>query len=154
MSFDAKDSQVQGRKLKVQKMSIPLTVSANATPASKVVASDEPSLVFVNVQGITGISTSTGALATGETAPTLASATDSTGVINVLVKVGEPIAKIVSVKLIGRGATSLMISGQALALTTGGATPGQSIVANLTTGVNLASAPIDAALEVEYVVAE
>lgn len=153
MSYDSKDSQVQGRKLKVQKMSIPVAITSNATPASKVVAVDEPSLVFVNVEGIAGITSAKGAIGSAETLPTLATATDSTGVINVLVKTNEPLLKVMSVKLVGRGATQLFKQGEILAFTTGTG-GGTSIVCNITTGVNLASASIDGCLEVEYVVAE
>lgn len=152
MSFDAKNSQVQDRKLKVQRLVIPFTITGNATPASKSIASDEPSLLFLKVEGIDQITEATGALEDGETLPSLASATDSTGVINALVKIGEPLKKVCLVRVVGRDGTQLSRQGQILAFTTGSDNAGQSVVCNITTGVNLTSASIDAALEVEYVV--
>lgn len=154
MSFDAKDSQVLGRQNKVQRLVIPFTITGNATPASKVIASDEPSLLFIKTEGLNQITIAAGALETGETLPSLASATDSTGVINALVKINEPLAKVMSVKVIGRTATALDKQGQILAFTTGSTNSGKSVVCNLTTGVDLGAASIDATLEVEYVVAE
>lgn len=154
MSFEPKDSQVASRALKVQKLSIPIAITGNAIPASKVLASDEPSLVFIKTEGLDQITVAKGALETGETLPTLATATDATGVINVLVKINEPLSKVMSVKLIGRTATALDKQGTVLAFTTGSTNSGKSIVANFTTGVDLAAASIDACLEVEYVVAE
>lgn len=152
MSFDAKKAQVQDRKLKVQRLVIPFAITGNATPASKTIAVDEPSLLFLKVEGINQITTGTGALESGESLPSLASATDSTGVINALVKIGEPLAKVCLVRVVGRGATQLSKQGEILAFTTGSDNAGQSVVCNITTGVNLASASIDAALEVEYIV--
>lgn len=152
MSFDAKNAQVQDRKLKVQRLVIPFTITGNATPASKTIASDEPSLLFLKVEGINQITEAAGALEDGETLPSLASATDSTGVINALVKIGEPLKKVCLVRVVGRDGTQLSRQGQILAFTTGSDNAGQSVVCNITTGVNLASASIDAALEVEYIV--
>ncbi len=154
MSFQPKDSQVMGRANKVQRICIPLTITHHATPASKAIASDEPSLVFVKTEGLNQITEAAGALETGETLPTLATATDSTGVINVLVKIGEPLQKVISVKLTSRGATQMGKQGQVLAFTTVSTNCGKSVVANITTGVDLAAADIDAVLEVEYVIAE
>ncbi len=153
-TFDAKQDLVRGRAQKVQKLSIPLTITANATPASKVVHTDEPSILFVNVEGIVGISTGTGALATGEVPPSLQSATDSTGVINVCVLIGETMVKVMHLELISRdvsAAGGYLKAGEILALSTGTG-GGQSIFANITTGVNLASTGIDACLVVEYIV--
>lgn len=154
MSYQAKDSTVDNRQLKVQRLVIPFTITGNATPASKVIAADEPSLLFFKTEGLDQITVASGALESGEVLPTLATATDSTGVINALVKINEPLAKVMSVKVIGRTATALDKQGTILAFTTGSTNSGKSIVCNLTTAVNLASASIDAALEVEYIVAE
>lgn len=154
MSFDAKDSQVLGRQLKVQRLVIPVAITFNATPANKVVANDEPSVLFIKTEGINQITTGTGALETGETLPSLAAATDTTGVINVFVKISEPLLKVMSIKLIGRNATQLVKTGEVLAFTTGSTNSGKAIVANITSGVNLATTSMDAVLEVEYVVAE
>jgi hypothetical protein len=154
MSFQAKDSGVLSRQNKVQRLVIPFTIASNATPASKVIACDEPALVFIKTEGLNQITIAAGALETGETLPTLAAATDSTGVINVLVKINEPLVKVMSVKIHSRGATQTAKPGEVLAFTTGSTNSGQSVVANITTAVNLASASIDAVLEVEYITAE
>lgn len=154
--FQPKDTQVYGRQLKVQRLSIPFTVTSNATPANKSYTVDEPALVFFNFQGLTGISSSTGAIdSSGETLPTLATATDSTGVFNVLVKTGEQLAKVVDVKIHSRtGQSGITDYCQILAFTTGSSTSGQSIVANITSGVNFSTTSLDACLTVEYIIQE
>lgn len=152
--YQPKDAAVASRQLVVQRLSIPFTVTHNASPASKTMTVDEPSLVFFNFQGITQLSTSTGAIETGEILPTLATATDSTGVFNVLIKIREPLVKVCAVYLIGRGSSSLMLSGQPLAFTTGSTNSGQSIVANIPSGVNLSTTDVDACLCVEYTTVE
>jgi hypothetical protein len=154
MAFQSKDIGVLGRQLKVQELAIPFAITAHATAASKVVVSDEPAIMFLNVEGITGISTATGALASGESAPSLATATDSTGVINLLVKVGEPMAKVVSAVVFSRAvAAGLSKPCNILAFATG-TNAAQSIYLNCTTGVNLSTTSLDGVLIVKYIVDE
>lgn len=158
-SFQAQTPLVLNRQLEVQRLSIPLFITANATPASKTVVVDEPGILFVNVQGITGISVANGALASTETPPSLATATDSTGVINCEILVNEVLGKVMNCYLISRSlnASPLIIPGQILAFSTGAGVSGlvgADIFMNFTTGVNLASANLDACLVVEYVVAQ
>lgn len=154
--FQPKDGQVYSRQLKVQRLQIPFTVTANATASSKTYTVDEPSLVFFNFQGLTGITSGAGAIdSIGETLPSLASATDSTGVFNVLVKINEPLVKVVSVGISGRqGATGITNLCQILAFTTGSVNAGQSIVANVTSGVNFSTTSLDATLTVDYITQE
>jgi hypothetical protein len=96
---------VQGRQLKVQELAIPFTIAGHATPASKTLTSDEPSVLFIQTEGKTQITAAAGALDAGEATPTFsATATDSTGVINLLVKVGEQITKVVSAEVQDRAA--------------------------------------------------
>lgn len=154
--YQPKDSQVYSRQLKVQRLSIPFTVTHNATPASKTSTVDEPGLLFFNFAGITGITSAAGAIdSIGETLPTLATATDSTGVFNVLIKINEPLAKVCSISIKGRaGASGITDFCQILAFTTGSVNAGQSIVANITSGVNFGTTDLDACLQVEYITQE
>jgi hypothetical protein len=151
-SFRANDSLVLDRQLKVQKVSIPFTVTANATPASKAQSTDEPAVLFLRTEGVDGITTTSGALSSGEVMPgSLVSLSDASGNFIALCKVREPLAKIISVNLVGRGATAINKSCQVLALTTGTG-GGQSAVCNVRSGVNLATTDLDAVLEISYVV--
>lgn len=152
MSFQAKDSVCLGRQLKVQKVSIPFVVVANATPASKTASSDEPSMVFLRLEGVDQITEATGALASGETMPSgLVTLADSSGSFVALCKINEALAKVVSVKVVGRtGTAGLLKSCECLGFTS----VGQSVVANVRTGISLATTTLDAVLEIEYVVAE
>jgi len=154
MSYEAKLPLVKNRQDKVQRLSIPLAITGNATPANKVIAADEPTILFVKTEGLNQITTASGALETGETLPTLATATDATGVFNMLIKIGEPLAKVCSVKLVPRGTQNgAIVACEILAFTTGSDNSGQSIVAEVTSGVNFSTpANLDATIEVEYVV--
>lgn len=95
-SFQAKDSQVYGRQLKTQRLTIPLTVTGSATAANVVPASDEPSILFMKTAGVDQI---TPALASGETVTYSTGPTDATGVFNVLLKLNEQVAKVVNATL-------------------------------------------------------
>lgn len=159
VGFYPKTPLVSNRATEVQRLSIPLLITANATPASKTVAVDEPGIVFVNVQGITGISVANGALASTETPPALATATDSTGVINVEWLINEALVKVMNCSLVTRNlnGSSLCIPGQILAFSTGAGVSGLTqadIFANFTTGVNLGTTNLDCCLVVEYIAAE
>jgi len=156
MSYPAQSSLVYGRQLKVQKLSVPFTITANATPALKTRSVDEPALLFLRLEGAgqDDITVAKGALSSGESLPAgLATADDGTGVAVGLMKISEPLAKIVSVKLVSRNATQLMKSCEVLALTTG-TNGGQSIVFNIDSGVDLAAVSMNAVIEVEYIVQE
>lgn len=152
--YQPKDNQVYGRQLKVQRLSIPFKVTHHATAASKVIATDEPSLVFFNFASLTGISTGTGALETGETPPSFATATDSTGVFNVCIKTGEALVKAVNVSIHGRNSEAITNLSTILAFSTGSTNSGQSIFANVTSGINFSTTDLDAVLEVEYITQE
>lgn len=153
VSYQAKDSLVLARQLKVQKLSIPFFITTNATPASKVLSVDEPALLFLAVEGIDQI---TPALDTGDTAPTLATATDTTGIFSVMVKINEVLSKVVSAKITRRNGQEVISLTLPSAPTTGiiAGTNQNKIVLNADSAVNFATTSYDACLEVEYVVAE
>lgn len=152
MSFQAKDSLVLDRQLKVQSVKIPFTITHNATPASKVITTFDPSILFLDTQGLNQITIASGALETGETLPALNTPTDSSGAFAALVKIREPLQDVVSAKLVARDASGLILSCEVLAFTTGSAHAGQSVVLNIRSGVNLSTTDLNCALEVEYVV--
>lgn len=149
MSYIAKQELVQNRQLKVQELAIPLSITGNATPASVVVASDEPGIVFLKTQGVDKI---TAALA-GDTAPTLVAQNDANGLFSVMIVIGEQIQKVLSAELVSRSAHSTADSAK-LANTTGITALGDKIVLDCDTAVNLSSASLDSCLIVRYIVAE
>ena len=104
MSYDSKDSQVQGRKLKVQRLVIPFSIVGHATSTSVVARSDEPSLMFFRTEGVDGITEASGALASGDTATYSVAANDTNGTFNVLLHVEEAVAKVCSARCMRRSA--------------------------------------------------
>ena len=151
VSFQAKDNQVQGRQLAVQQLVIPFVITGNATPASVVLRNDEPSILFLRSEGVDQITTSTGALDSGETATYTTSPVDANGIFNLLVKLGETAAKVCSAQVIRRtdGTAHPCMLGDADGLSSNG-----KIMLTCDSTVNLASANLDGCLIVNYVVAE
>jgi hypothetical protein len=149
MSYSAKQELVRNRQLEVQQLAIPLSITGNATPASVVVASDEPGIVFLKTQGVDKI---TAALA-GDTAPTLVAQNDANGLFSVMIVIGEQIQKVLSAELVSRSAHSTADSAK-LANTTGITALGDKIVLDCDTAVNLSSASLDSCLIVRYIAAE
>ena len=150
-NYYAADDRVLSRQLKVVRLVIPFSIVHNATPANKVVSNDEPAVLFINAQGVTQISSANGALASGEATPTYdLSVADSTGDLNLLVKVSEPINKIM------RAGASNRDTGAAYTCYHNSSNPdvsanGDKILLNLHTGVNLATTDINGVMDVEYV---
>lgn len=150
--YQAKDAGVRGRQLKVQRLSIPFKITGNATAANVVVAVDDPSILFVNTQGVTGISVANGAQVTGEVAPSFTSANDASGISNLLVRINEPLSKVVSAVVYSRAlASGIAKPCNILAFATG-TNAAQSIYLDCTHGVNLSSSNLDGVLIVEYII--
>lgn len=152
-TFQPKASTVAQRALKVQELAIPLAITHNATPASKVVANDEPALLFINAQGVTQITIAKGALDSGEATPSFdLAAADATGDLNMLVKISEPLAKIVSATVVSRKtgasyATYVNAAGASLSAN------GDKMLLNCHTNLDLSATDLDACLVVRYTVA-
>lgn len=148
-NYNAKNELVQNRQLKVQRLVIPFTITGNATPASVVIARDEPGLLFLKTEGVNQI---TPALDTADGTPTLATADDSDGIFNLMIKIGEPLAKVMSARVAGRASAAIV--GCTLANTNGITAGLDKIVLNCDTAVDFSAANLDGCLVVEYVVAE
>lgn len=148
--FQAKDSLVRERQLKVIEIEIPLKIVGNASSASVVPTSDEPGFVFINTQGV---NQTTAALDSGEAAPTFASPTDSSGLFNVMVVVNEQIKKVATASIVSRTSTSGLIKACYLANTTGIDANGNKICLNVPSGLDLTSGSntLDVCLVVGYV---
>lgn len=151
MSFNAKNNLQLNRQLKVQKLSIPFVIVGSASSASVSISCDEPGILFLRTQGNDQI---TSALASGETASYSASPVDSTGVFNMLVRIQEPVNKIVSLSVTDRlrGTRSNVYLGAASPSV---ASNGSDIMLSCTSDVALNAAnTLNACLEVEYIVDE
>jgi hypothetical protein len=153
-------TQVMQRSIEVQRLVIPFLITSNATPASKVLGTDEASILFLQTQGITQINSTSGALDSGESAPPFdLTATDSTGAFNLLVTVNpagqdsdaDTVVKIMHATITDR--------------TTGAAYPtyhnstnpdivqnGSQMLINCASGVNLGTTSLNGCLEIEYTV--
>ncbi len=150
MSFQSKNSLVQGRQLKVQRLVIPFTVTASATPSAVVLASDEPAVLFLKSEGVDQI---TAALAAGETATYSASPDDSDGILNILVKIQpeDSCSKVCRAAFTSRttGVTQPVKLGDSDGKTSLG-----NIMLTMDSSVDLSTTSADGCLEVEYIVAE
>lgn len=155
-AYYPKDDLVDRRSLKVQKLTIPFYITHNAVPASKVVASDEPALLFLGVQGINNLTVASGAFDTSaeQSAITFASATDTTGVFSLLLRVNEQIIKVMYVRVSQRSASEVVSGTAPTGASAWISSLGNKIVANIDSSVNLATTDGDYVLEVEYIAAQ
>lgn len=150
--YNAKNELQFNRQLKVQRMSIPFVIVGSATSASVSVHTDEPGILFIRTQGNDQITPN---LTTGETDTWTDTATDSTGVFNILVRIQEPVNKVVSMRVADRkrGTSSpCYLDGTG---DNGISNTGSDLTLSCTSDVALnASNTLDACLEVEYIVDE
>ncbi len=151
-SFYAKNPLQEDRQLKVQKLSVPFVIVGNASSASVTISCDEPGFVFFRTAGNDQI---TGALGTNETATYSSSPSDSGGVFQALVKIQEPLNKVVSLYCGDRvtGLSCVARLGSARGITTGSG-GGQSIMVLFTSPALNTSNTVNGCLEVEYIVNE
>lgn len=117
-NYQPKNELVLARQLEVSELSIPFTIVGSATAANVACSNDEPALMFIKTASVDQI---TGALATNETATFTTSPSDSGGVFNVLIKVGESVGKVVScsMQLLDQAAAQYCVLGSSTGITTG-----------------------------------
>lgn len=158
MAYRAKQSSVQDRQLKVQRLVIPFQVVGSATAADVSITSDEPGFVFFESNAVDQI---TGALATDETATyTDGTPVDADGELNVLLTLGEEIVKVmggVMYNLDADGFAPLTGTGVNLGSATGittGVGGGKSLMISVDTGADHTTGTHKRALVVEYVAAQ
>jgi hypothetical protein len=156
--YESKNPLVKLRQDKTESLVLPFKLTANATPASKTYTNDEPGILFFNFQGLTGATVAAGAFDTaGElSAITWATATDTTGVFNVVVRVGDQITKVVSATCSRNAvATGEIIKATfPTGATTGISSAGDKIVLNFDSAVDFSAADYDGIIRVEYTVSK
>lgn len=151
-SYNAQNEIVLGKQLKVQELALNFSIVGNATPASKVVSVDDPALLFLNVQGISGITVASGAVDSSEelSAITFSTATDSSGVFNILVRIDEPVLKVCAAYIVQRNGANVtsatLTSAPSNSITSGG----NKFVFNATAPAAFTSGTYDACLVVKY----
>lgn len=156
-NYYSKVDRSLGRELKTKELIIPFTVTHNATPASKTIGNDEPSMVFTSFEGLNRITLADGAVdsAAELSALTFQTAADSTGKFSVLVRVGETVRKVLVCEVLERNvlATGERLSGQYVTGSSSGITSvGDKIVANFDSAKDFSAADLDAVLVVKYTV--
>lgn len=152
------------RSIEVQRLVIPFFIHADERgPASKGLGTDEASILFLQTQGVTQISVTSGALDPAESVPPFdLAALDSTGAFNLLVNVspgevpgsnGDRPVKIMQARISNRA------NGAVYPCYHNTSNPdidvnGTKMLLNCASGVNLASTSIDCCLEIEFTVHE
>lgn len=157
MSYDAKQESVQKVQLKAQRLVLKFQIVGNATPASKTQSSDDPSVLFLRSEGIDGITEASGALDSGESVSYTDAAADATGIINVLVKIGEPLKKVLRASC-SRQSTTLSEADDLFIVSLGdsdGLSPnGDKILLTIDSDSAYTSGTHNLCLELEYLVDE
>lgn len=159
--FDSKVSAVRSRQLRVNTLVLPFTIVSNATPASKTFTNDEPSVLCLKLEGIDYTTVANGGFDTSAEASaiTFATSTDATGIFSALVKIGEPIGKLISVKAIRTGTTgpgvavaiAEVLNGTIATGSTAGVTSvGDKLAIDFDSAVNFATTNYAGYVEVVY----
>lgn len=150
MAYEAKNQNVQGRQLKVQELAIPFSITHNATPGSVVHTNDEPAVLFLRTEGNDKITTSSGALASGETATYSVAANDANGIVNFYVKLyDDNCSKVISAQVIDR--VNGTVHPAKLGDTDGISSEGNIMITSDTT-VDLSTTSLSGVLIVKYIV--
>lgn len=150
MSYIAKSEIVQANQLKVQRLSMPFKITGNATPASVAIDnSDCKGLLFLKTEGVDQI---TAALDSADGSPSLVSQVDANGLFSAMIKIGEPVSKVLCAYIVKR--TVHGMDTCKLGATTGISAAGDKILLDCDSSLNLSSATLDACLVLEYVIAE
>lgn len=153
-SYYPKNSIVENRQLKVQRLTIPFSIVGNGTPASVSITCDDPAILFLRTEGVDQITTASGALSSGETATYTVSPVDATGIFNLLVKISdEVVLKVVEASLWRRdtGTPQVIKLGDADGLTSLGKI---MLTGDSDLALNSISNTLDCSLSVAYVVSE
>lgn len=155
-NYDAKDTIVRDRILETLELCVPFSIVANATPASKSMTEDEPSLLFLNTQGIQDITLADGAVDSQAEldALTFAVPNDAAGIFNLLLRMNEPVVKIVSAQIIQLNGSEMINCTFVTGSTNGITSAGNKVVFNADSAVNFATTNYNATLIVNYVVGE
>lgn len=152
MSFQSKNSGVQGRQLKVQRLVIPFTLTASATPSAVVLGCDEPNIMFLQSEGKDQI---TAAVTADSDTATFTDTTpdDSDGELNIFIQIhpGDVCSKVLRARMVSRatGVSQPVKLGSSTGISTKG-----NIMLTLDSGVDHSTTNVDGCIEVEYIVAE
>lgn len=158
MSYDAKSSAVQNVQLKAQRLVLNFQIVGNATPGSKSSAVDDPAVLFLQLEGQDNVTTASGALDSGEAAPSYTtSASDASGIANVLVKISEPVRKVLSAAC-SRQSTTQAESGNTFNVSLGDAdglsANGDKIILTIDSSAAFTSGTHNLCLVVNYAIDE
>lgn len=149
MNFNLKDSQAFGRQLEVIELAIPLVIVGNATAASVLPTNDEPSLLFVKTDAVDQI---TPALDAGESLPTFPATSDASGITDIMLKVKEPVKKVISATFVPRTSSVTAVKPAVLAGTAGLDSAGDKICLSLTHGLALNAAnTLDGTMIIKFI---
>lgn len=153
MSYPSKHELVEGRQLKTRRLVIPVLITGNATAASKSITYDEPALMFLKTEGLDHITLARGAVdsASELSAITFVSPDDSDGKFSILVRCGEQVDKVCSVKLCKRNGAELVVGTAPTGATAFISSGGDKVVANFDTATDMSAGNLDCSIEIEYV---
>jgi hypothetical protein len=153
-SYQAKDSLVLERQLKVQNLVIPFVVVGNSTPSSVSLSCDEGGFMFMRSQGVDQI---TPALDPNEVAAYTTSTSDSGGILQFLLKLrAEYPLKIMKASVVNvvTGVGSPCYLGSATGISTLNGNPYLDLMLVATLAAFNSSVTADYCLSVDYVINE
>jgi len=151
-SYYGKQELVMGSQLKVQSLSLHFFIDGDAVAANVKHRPDEPAVLFLKTEGVDDVTSSTGALDSGEASPTFTAPSNAMGKFGCLIKVGEKIKRVVSAMAVRQDSPEVVSC--TLANSTGLSANGDKIVLNVDSAADLAAGDYRGAIEIHYVVDE
>ena len=149
MSYESKSAAVGSRQMAVEELAIPFVLTHNATPASVVLANDEPSVLFLKSEGVDKIASIVSSL--GDTATyTGAAIVDANGILALFINLGGDVCKkVISAQMVSRitGVSQPLFLGSATGISALG-----NIMLKLDSAIDHTATDVDASIIVRYTV--
>lgn len=144
MSLLSKEAQVNDYEIKSRRLIVPFAITANATPASKVHATDLPEALELSTEG------KTAAAAAIDSGCNFTTPVDSTGIFGILLHNLGTVKKLLDVQCVNLSSGTIAVSRKGASST--GVTASGNIAVSLDSSVDLSSVSLSGHLVADYII--
>jgi hypothetical protein len=146
MAHYNKNAGVEDYRIKSERLCIPFSIVANATPASKTSSNDLPGAMVLAMEGLTA---SAAAIDSGTNFTT---PVDSTGIFGILVYNLGTVAKLHKAEVVGLSSGSVAVSAKGAS--TSGVTASGNVAVSVDWSGDLSSTNLSGVLCIDYIISE
>lgn len=146
MAYEAKNSAVLDYSIKSERLCIPFSIVANATPASKSYSSDLAPAMVLAMEG------STAAAAAVDSGTNFTTPTDITGIFGVLVHSLGTVRKLLDVSVVNLSSGTATVARVGASST--GVTASGNIAVSIDSSVSLATTNLTGTLVIDYIISK